>query len=779
MIKNYLLVALRNLNKQKAYSFINISGLAVGLSLFILAALYTDFNFSYDTFHRDSDRIYCLTRVSNNDRHSTYTPTPMLPAMTAEIPDIKEATRLFPYGRMNVKHGEKKFYENRVWFVDSNFLTFFTFEMISGNPETALSTPNSVVITESTALKYFGDENPIGKELLFDDHINAQVTGVTKDVPLNSSIKYEFLISLETTNWKDNWNTSCTAFLRVPQGTNISQLEELFPAFLDKHIKESPNKPKRLYLYSMVGILFRPQSMGAYCRWNTPIQYYMITGIACALLLVVCINFMNLSTARYVNRAREVGMRKVAGAHRHQLVKQFLGESVLLSLIALPFALLLFLVMRPAFLAFLGPEIELSFRRSPLLLLYLLGVTLLTGILSGSYPAFFLSSFRPVQVLRGKLQSGRKGARGRKILVVSQFALTIVLIIFAIVIKRQFDHLVNTNLGYDRENVTVVPLDNETKERIDPLKKELLLHPQITAVCASVWLPVDWGSGSTVIPEGKDEEDAQRVNAYPVDYDFIETLDMKIVKGRAFSREYNDSSSFIISETMAQHFKWDDPLGKQITRSGNKGKVIGVVKDFHFNHVFMKLAPALLFMRQRNYNFVLIKTASNPDASVLQFIEDTWNKILPDLPFETYTLDYHFRWNFSSTVKGKEVLGLIGIMAVFVSCLGLLGLASYTVERRTKEIGIRKTLGASAPGVVKMLISEFVILIALSNIIAWPIAYFCSNWFLQWAWVYKTRLSIAIFIFAALLSLCTAIISVIFQTVKAAVANPAASLKYE
>ena len=782
MIKNYLKIAFRNLCKQKVYSLINISGLAVGLALFILAMLYAEFNLSFDKFHKDAKRIFLLTRVTQNDRHGTWVPGPMKKAILDEISEIQEVTRYEFGGEQAVKYEDKKFNEVYIRYVDESFLSIFSFEMIAGNPETALSEPNRLVITESIAEKYFGTENPIGKTLVFEDSLSLIITGITKDVPKNSSIQYNFLISHTTLGHSEDWDHWCITFLRLPEGVSASHFDDQLLAITQKYIGEPRNRPKRIYLFPLTQIYFRPQYLSTNFRMTPKEQFYIIIGTASALLLVVCMNFMNLATARYMNRAREVGLRKVVGAQRHQLIKQFLGESSLIAFFSLPLGLILYLLIRSSFQTFMRLDLDLFVWSNPRLMIFTLSVTFIIGIVSGSYPAFFLSAFRPINVLRGNLQKGKKSSLMRKILVVSQFVLSIVLIVFAIVVDRQFDHLLSVDLGYDKRDVIIVEFHRKAVEKIDVLKNQLLDHPDIISVTRSYVRPFDWGSdipGTKVIPEGMSEESAIRLQLYPAPFDFIETLNLTLISGRSFSRDFNEENRCIISETTASMLPWDDPLGRQVSVDNWTAIIIGVVKDFHFKHVFHEMSPTLLYNQERNSRLLLVKTTSNKIPSAIQFIQNRWNSIMPDLPIETTILEDEFVEAFKNSVRGGELVSLFSIIAIFFSCLGLLGLASFTAERKTKEIAIRKVLGATIPGLTGMLIIKFLLLVTLSNLIAWPTAYFVSHWFLNWAWVYQISLGIDIFVIATLLSLITAIIAVISQSLRAATANPVDSLRIE
>jgi len=785
MLKNYLKIAFRNLSNQKMYSLINISGLAIGIACFIIAMLYSDYNMTYDTFHKNSDRIYALTTVSKTKEHAMRAPLPMPNILLTELPNIEDATRYVGGGIRIVRYQDEKFYEG-FRYVEDNFLTFFTFKMLSGNPETALTEPNTVVLTKSVAEKYFGEDNPIGKELTVDNNQIVTVTGVTEDIPYNSSIRYDILISWNSRKWDENWQNYCTAFVQIQKGAKPIEYESSLTNILNKYLPESETKPERMYLYPIEEIRLRPRTISAPYGWMTPVPFYIILGFGTSMLIVVCINFMNLATAKYINRAREVGLRRVVGAYRSQLIKQFLGESIIISLIALPIAILIYELVYPTFLTALRlnmSTVNMTLWDKPMLFIYVIGITILVGVISGIYPAIFMSKFKPVEVMRGKFQKGKKGTKIRKILVVSQFTIAIILIVNSIVTEKQFDLLLKVDLGYDRENVIAIPIRDEAKEKVDLITAAFSEHPNVKMVCGAMNVPMDWrsiSSRSEVIPEGMSKQDAVRALFYPAAFDFIETLDMRILGGRSFNREYSDTlNSIVISKSMAEQLPFDDPIGKTLTMEEWKGTVIGIVEDFHFMHVFFKKAPAFLYISQSPLNYIFVKSNVAVDTELQNFLAQRWNELFPHLPFEYQTLDDRFNAIFTSTVKGKEIFSSFSVVTIIFSLLGLLGLASYTAERRTKEIAIRKVLGASMQSILKALVSSFLFLVILSNIIAWPIAIFCTNWFLEWAWAYKTNIGIEIYIFAAVSSLLAAIIAVIFQSSKAAIKNPVDSLRIE
>jgi putative ABC transport system permease protein len=788
MIKNYIKIALRNIKRQKVYSLITMSGLILGLSVFIMFALLTDFTSNFDSCHKNADRIYAvvqvLTSAQKGEQHSAIMPAPLVPAMLSEFPEIQKASRFFPPGQMIVKYRDKIFYEGGVRFVDPDFLSIFTFKMIAGEKESALSRANSVVMTEDAASKYFGDEDPLGKTLTLDNKIDVVVTGITEKIPIDSSIVYDFLVSMDTArtsyNWMDDWSTdNQAAFLLLSEGAEPAKLEEKFSSFIDKYYPDTPESPKRFYLHPLLNFFLG--SEGIDCYWGGGrVSYITIWVVAVLLLIIACINFMNISTARYFTRAHEVGMRKVVGANRGQLIKQFLGESTLMALISMPLAILLYELMRPVLVANLGDIFGASVLDRPRVLILIFGVTLLTGVFAGSYPAFYLSASQPVLVFQRRLMAGKKGSRLRKLLVVTQFTFSIILILMTVISIKQSRHNLVVDLGYNRDNVVAVTMPREIRGRLEIFKNELLRNKDILSVSASAALPIEWKAEKQVLPEGFTEGDALDMNAYAVDYGFVEMLDIDIVQGRSFSREYADTGSFIINETAAQQLQWENPIGKRLAMGDRKGTVIGVAKDFHFKSILLeKISPAVLYLGPDELNYIFVKYSRPENLSgVIEFVRGKWSLVAPDLPFEYTTLENAFYDVFQGD-KTSEMTGTLGALAIFLSCLGLFGLSSYSVERRRKEIGIRKVLGASVSRIVRMLAKDFIKLVAIANLIAIPIAYFMMNAIIRFVYAYPVSIGIEIFIITTGVTLLIAFLTVSSQTVRSARANPATSLKHE
>jgi putative ABC transport system permease protein len=789
MFNNYIKIAWRNLTKHKIYSAITMSGLVLGLGVFILFALLLFSQSNFDSFHKNADRIYSVVQVLprgvEKEHHSAITPAPLKDALLAEFPEIEKAARFFPPGRMVVRHGDNLFYQNRIRFVEADFLSIFSFELIRGEAEAVLSKPYSVVLTEASALKYFGNEDPIGQRLTLNNDFDVVVTGILKDIPKNSSINFDFLVSFETAGVldirMDDWSVNNQAtFLLLSDGANPTKMDAKLSSLIQRYYPDSFESPKRLYLHPLPDFLLNSKDID--CYWSTAqMSQIAIWIVAVLLLIIACINFMNLSTARYALRANEVGMRKVIGARRIQLIKQFLGESILMAFISLPVAILFSEIARPGLIALMGGGIYIaSIWEFPRVLFLTFGVTILTGFLAGSYPAFYVSAFQAVQVFKSRLIKGKKGSRFRKILVVTQFTFSIILILMTIITIKQNNHNMNVDLGFDRSGIITANISHEARDKVNVLKKELARHPDVVSVSAAAALPIEWGTEQQVVPEGVGEDDALEMNTYGVDYGFIEMLGIEIRQGRGFSEDFADINSFIINETAVEQLQWANPIGKQLIIGEKKGTVIGVTRDFHFKSIFLeKISPAVLYLDPEGLNYVYVKVSS-PDkiASEIDNMKEQWNVLIPNMPFEHETLEMAFEEILSGD-KTAEMTGALGLMAIFLSCLGLFGLSSYAVERRIKEIGIRKVLGASVSGIVQMLIKDFMKLVVIANLIAIPIAYFSMNKLINFVYSYPISIGAGIFIVCALLSLMVAFITVSFQTIKSALLNPADSLRYE
>ncbi|CAB1063159.1 Acidobacterial duplicated orphan permease (function unknown) [Olavius sp. associated proteobacterium Delta 1] len=791
MFKNYLTVAVRNILKHKGYSIINIVGLAIGLAIFILIASFVDFHLSFDDFHKSADQIYSVIQVlpsgKEGEHHTGKIPAPLLPFLRDELPEIESALRWIPTNRWIIRHKGQKYYadEGTVWAVDPNFFSFFSFELITGNPNTALTKPQSVVLTESIARKYFGEENPVGKKLTLGSLPDFIVSGVAKDVPINSSFPFDLLVSLNSFGWQKNWRMNCATFVQFGEQVDPEKLKHKLLSLVEKQGSKLPDRPLEMYLQPLSDLYLESAHIKGLWRQESRFMIYLTLAIGIVLLVVVCFNFINLATAQYFSRTKEVGVRKVVGGTQPQLRWQFLGESMLLALIAFPLSLILYEIMRPLFIFLMTHDPNSAYpglRDNSALFFELIGVTLLVGILAGCYPAIFLSRLHPVQILKGGPLTGKKGARLRQILVVTQFAASIFAVLIALTIFNHYNFLSTLDLGFKKNNVLIVELGtNYHNALLQPIKRDLMRHPDIKSVSAATWIPVNWNNEGQVIRVTPAGEMNMAMNTYGIDYDFIELLEMEIVDGRSFSANQLDAANFIINVAAARELKWKYPIGKKLTVSGKQGFIVGVVKDFHFKNLFSKISPSVLYMHFSYLNVLYIKISDIPVPRVLNFIENRLQFFEPDLPFKYTLLDKRYDEWLLGTKKWAYVAGSIGMIAIFFSCLGLVGLASHTTKIRTKEIGIRKAHGATAAQIIRSLLMEFGCLIFIAVLITFPVYYIINKIVAHdlIAYFAESGFDPYTYLLAGLLALISGLAAVISQTIKVARANPVDSLRYE
>lgn len=780
MFKNYIKIALRNIRKHKGYSFINIAGLAIGMACCIVIFLWVQDELSFDGFHENAKHIY---RVVYED-HMTEKITrrwrnapPLAPTLKAEFPEIMDATRFSSWGRFLVKYGEQSSKE-RSGFADPSFFEIFTFPFIKGDPKAALNDPNSVVITQEMAVKYFGSEDPLDKTMNFENSVDLFVTGVIENVPHNSHIRFDFLTRFETLHkfWDardlmDSWDIlGFGTYVFLPENANIQALNQKIAGIYEEH---DPDIKLKLYLQPLNEVHLHALSGGG------PIIYvYVFSLIAFFVLMIACVNFMNLSTARSVKRAKEVGIRKVVGAHKRGLILQFFWESITMAFISLLLAVLLVGLLLPVFNTLSGKQLVLNLLHTEIIL-GLISIAVVTGLLSGIYPALFLSSFQPIKTLKDFRKSGSSGFR--KILVVFQFSLSVMLIICTIVATNQLDYIRNRNLGFDRANLLWIPSNSELAAKYEAAKEEILRNPgviNLTHTSVLVGTETTYET-SSVDWEGKEKDKRVKFHVVSVDYGFIETFQMEMALGRFFSKEYRtDGQNFIINEEAVRKMGLRNPVGKRVSAFEREGTIIGVMKDFHLQSLHLEIEP-IIFKLTESWRLNLIVRV-NPDniPGTISHLKRVFEKFAPSFPFEYHFMDEEFDMLYRSEYRMRELFQYFAILAIFISCLGLLGLASFMAEQRTKEIGIRKVLGASISGVVLLLSKEFIKWVLVANIVAWPVAYFAiSAWLENFA--YRTNVSMSIFILSGVLALVTALLTVSYQTLKAALANPVESLRYE
>ncbi|MCP4725289.1 MAG: FtsX-like permease family protein [bacterium] len=790
MIKNYLKISIRNLMRHKGFSLITISGLTIGFAIFILSFLFSNILLNYDKRHNDSDRIYTVVQVKpsveGDSKHTAITPSPLKTALADDFSEIESSVRFFKASRKVVGYENEHFYENGIIYADENFLSFFKNEMIAGDPLKALSEPYSIVMARSEAEQYFGSEDPVGKILNIDNSFDVTVTGVFEDISNFSGLQYKYIISMETANlaydWMSDWQSDVQmTFVKIRENTDPETLEERFPQFLESYTAGHKDSPERMYLFPVSRLTFHAWDISTYWRKDVLLPVLVFYGMGIILLLIVCINFMNMSTARYASRAREIGVRKVIGAKRKQLAGQFIIESVIISFIALPAGVLVFELIRPVFIAFYDNMFVFSLWEHPEFLFTLFIMAMATGIISGLYPAVFLSSFKPVKVLKGTVSSGVKGTGVRKTLVVTQFVLSSLLIIMAVVIQDQHEYLRNVDQGYVRENVLYVSLSSEMRNNAELFNQEAAKHASVVETSYSDGLPGSWYTSRQVVPEGNESDDYIPMLVYEVSENFIGTVDMTIVRGRDFSEKTGNETSFIISESAAERLEWVDPIGKKLTYNNISGNIIGIAREFNFRYIPREKTPPVLCLQNENFNYSLIKINDREkEYEVAEYLKTVWTDLYAGIPFHYDTLDELDKRMNMGTEKGYQVTLAIGFITIFIASLGLFGLATFTIQSKIKEIGIRKALGASVPGIIKRFLRDFMKLVVISNIVACPVAYYLSRSFLDnMYFILSTEIDLLIFVYTALLCIFSAMIAVIFQVWRGAVQNPADTLKYE
>ncbi len=807
MLKSYFKTALRNLSRQKGYSLINLTGLAIGMACCLLILMFVNDELSYDNYNKNADRIYRVSihlLYGGRDLQAAVVSAPMGKTMTEDYPEVEEAVRFRDRGSCIIKYKENSFKEERFLYSDPTLFTVFTIPLLKGDPQTALKDPYSLVISKKTAERYFGSEDPIGKTVKMDNSQDYKITGVFDRIPRNSHFQFDLVASLESLEesripmwWNNNFNTYLLLAKQADPGLLAAkfpglikkymapQLEKLIGQSYDKimasgnFLMEFSLQPlRRIHLHSDLIAELGP---------NSDIKYvYIFSAIAFFILVIAAINFMNLSTARAAGRAKEVGIRKVVGSPRSLLIRQFLVESLLLSIISMMMALVLVNLVLPLFNSLSGKELSRADIFSGQSVLAVLVITILTGLLAGLYPAFFISAFQSISVLKGQLKSGVKSGWLRSGLVVFQFTASIILIIGTLVVMNQLNYIQNKKLGYNKDQVIILNNAYLLGNQAETFKNEMLNHAQFQSATISSYLPTPSNRNtSAVFPEGQIvDKNSTTLQNWLVDYDYIKTMDMKIVKGRDFSREFStDNSAVIINQETARQFGWEEPLGKNLSRIiSDKGDmksftVIGVVEDFHYESLRNAIGPLIMYLGDNNDNIAFrIETKDIPGT--IGLLRDKWNKFLPGEPFEYAFMDDRFYEVYQAEQQLGKIFGVFAVLAIFVGCLGLFGLAAFIAEKRTKEIGIRKVLGASVPSIIRILSQEFVILVGIATVIAWPLAYVIMKKWLQ-AFAYRTSLTLIIFFAAGAVALLIALLTTSYQAIKVALVNPVRSLKYE
>ncbi len=802
MIRNFFKIAVRNLRKNKVFSFINILGLAVGLTCFLLIAAYVYNELSYDRFPAESKNIYRvnLTTLGNGDA-SVY---PMVDIAVGEgiqsaFPEVKSFTRLSPNSAEFIRYNDKQFKEEHLAYTDSNFLPFFSIPLLDGNPSTALTAPNTMVVSRAFGIKYFGDENPVGKSLNVGRDRIFKITGLYDKIPDNAHFHYDAFLSLTTFPLtRHTWsNLGFFTYLTLNPNANAKNLESKFPQLVAKYVVPEvqhdmgvslaeAQKSVNTFLFTLVPL--RDIHLHSNTRYelepNGDIQYvYIFTALAFFILLLACINFTNLSTASAVKRAREVGIRKVMGSLKKQLVSQFLTESVLLTFIALLFSYGIIFLLLPYFNHLSGKNISFSFFADYRTVLVVLLLSFGVGILAGIYPSFFLSSFNTIKVLKGSANSGSSKNNLRSGLVIFQFFVSTTLIIATIIVYQQLHFMQNKKLGYDKDQVVFLPDAYLLGSNQQAFKQNLLQDRRVLSASIAASIP---GSnridGTEIFPKNEKGNGATiHSNIYHIDYDFIGTLGMHMVKGRNFSKSFpTDSSGILINEAAVRELGWTgrDPIGRSIVRSGQKEyRVVGVVADFHYASVKQKIAP-LMMMLGRNDGGIILKIKTDNVKGFLDDMKKQWDAFQPAGPLNYQFLDEKFASLYSAEQSTGQLFTSFTVIAILIASLGLFGLAAFITEQRTKEIGIRKVLGASVSQLLLLVSKDFLILVGIAFLIAVPVTWWAMNSWLQ-DFAYRIQISAWVFPLAGLAAVLIALLTISFQAIKASIANPVDSLRSE
>ena len=779
MIKNYLKIAFRSFIRNKNITLINILGLAIGMAVCILLLLWVKDEFSFDKSHKNSDNIYNVIQEGVWNDGQIYgnrtIPYILTPLMHELYPEIENHVRLRTFSGAMMQVDSKTFYEDNVLFTEPALFEMFSFDLIKGDLEVVFKEIHSIILTEETAHKYFGNEDPMGKVIRFNDNIDFTVTGIAANPPQNSSIIFDIIIPFEILGEEriNSWSWESSGYIQLHENTSLPKFREKIKNTIidnnedgDTLVRIQPLSKVHLY-----NALDEPESL---------IFVLIFAAIGIIVLLIACINFMNLATARSAKRAKEVGIRKVVGAEKKQLIGQFLSESILLAFISLILAFVLVELFLPAFNQLSGKELDAN-PSNITFLLNLIGITLFVGIVSGSYPALYLSGFKPNKILKSGNAPKTKN-KFRTVLVVFQFTISIALIICTATVYNQLHYVQNKDLGYTKDYIVAVPTNAELIKSFPSFKEELLKNTNILGVTNASTSPANVGNVNPAIWEGKPDDEIIHFNFYMVEYEFLDVFDMEIVEGEKFSKEYvkGDEIVYILNESAIELMQLEDPIGKRFAMydERNEGVIIGVAKDYHFRTLTNEIGPIMITTLNWWRGEAFIKINSNNVVETLGFIEKTFNNFAPSFPFQFSFLDEDIDELYKEFYEMGSIIKYFAILAIFISCLGLFGLASFMTEQRTKEIGIRKVLGSSVSAIVILLSRDFGKWVLLGNFIAWPIAYFAMNKFLQ-MFAYKAGMNLGLFIISGLLALAIALVTVGYQTIKTANSNPVDALKYE
>jgi len=788
MFKNNLIIAWRNVKKSKAYSALNIFGLAAGMAVFILIMLYVRYELSYDRYHANAPNIYRVimdpgyTQMESNFWANT--PAPLAPTLVRDLPEVQAAMRIHFSSNVLISFGDKQFLEKQFCGADSRIFEIFSFPFVLGDRTTALKDPFSVALSEREARRFFGDEDPIGRTILYSirtQNYEFKVTGVFRDIPANSHFVLDIVVPFETlakiqgrdlAQWDDSY---LYTYVLLKNGTDTRAMERKLSTDMKKHGSEYTYA-----LQSLTGIHLHSRINGEISPSGDARFVLLFASIAFLVLVIACINYMNLATARSLKRVKEVGLRKVVGASKGQIVHQFLGESMGLTFIALILAVGLVLAALPPFRTFVEREIAFNPFRDVGLMSGLILLAATVGAVAGSYPAFFVSGFRPVSTLKGTGASRDKRRGLRNILIVIQFTASIALILCAVGIQSQLRYIRNADMGYEREQILVLSTPKSIRTSIEAFKTELKQHSAVLCVASSSNLPNNVNSTTTAGWLGKPNI---RINVLEADFDFVGLYGLKLAGGRSFSYDFPSDSggAFLINEAAQKALDWDDPIGRDFFHRGNRetaGKIVGVVKDFHLQSLRFPITPLYIFLNPKIRQYVSIKIRNENFPATIAFVKKTWERFAPEYPFAYSFFDDVFDRAYRTEQRFGTIFNAFAGLAVLIACLGLLGLASFAAEQKTREIGIRKVLGASSTEIVAMFSREFIKWVVAANLIAWPIGFFAMRAWLR-NFAYRTSLTVPMFLGSAMATLIIAVAVISLRTYRAAAANPADSLRHD
>ena len=793
LLWHYLKIALRKIKRQKSYSFINIAGLSVGMACFLLILTSIQFELSYDRFFGNSDKLFRVAiRGDAPDAvdYSITTPQILSEVLKTDIPEI-ESAGIIQRSRSAVFQTEAESFTEDGFFADENFFRLFSFDMIRGNRSEALTAPNSIVLTDDMAEKIFGSEDPIGKTIQYKGRFlscDLNITGIMRRPPKNSHLQFNYLVSIATMaahkdlgEWFNTWDVSAFyTYVELKAGSSQIIMEQKIRKIMSDARPQVSMKEDAVYLQPVTDIHLKSQVEGATATNNRIQTVYLLGAIALLILFIACINSVNLSTARATTRLKEICMRKVIGAGRFQLIKQFLGESYFFTTLAMGMAMLIFYTLFPKLTFFLGNNVTLNEIEKAPLILSILGTILFVGALSGIYPALVLSAFSPLSLLKKYVGTGLKGARIRNLLVIFQFSAVVVLMIGAIIITKQLNFIKNTNLGYEREHVVILPLNEaEAVKKAQVLKTRLLEYSKILGATVSDSSPLRLGSsiGGKKVKQENGEEIKIDMHMAHIDHDFLDVFGLKIAEGRNFSREFpGDDKRVLVNEAFIRRVGWKKPLDNLL----NGSTIIGVIEEFHFDTLHKAVEPAVFYLGEGFFGIANIGIRIRPEdpEGTLAEIKNIFTQTVTSQPFDFYFLDDAYNRLYRNEQRLALMIGYLEGLAIILGCMGLFGLATYAAQRRSKEIGIRKVLGASVFSIIRMMSREFVVLVMISNVIAWPMGYYFLQKWLQ-GYAYRCSFGIDVFILAGLGTLLIALFAVGLHTVRAAWSNPLESIRYE